>query len=66
MKGLIVIPGSKNPEHIKDNLNIFDFKLSEDDMKKIDELDKNTPFYNQADESLEEFAKWNPDFDSER
>ncbi len=35
-------------------------------MKKIDELDKNTPFYNQADESLEEFAKWNPDFDSER
>lgn len=31
-----------------------------------DELDKNTPFYNQIDESLEEFAKWNPDFDSER
>ena len=65
-KGVIVIPGSKNPEHIKDNLNIFDFELSDDDMKKIDELDKNTPFYNQTDESLDGFAKWNPDFDSQK
>lgn len=65
-KGVIVIPGSKNPEHIKDNLNIFDFELSDDDMKKIDELNKNTPFYNQTDESLEGFAKWNPDFDSQK
>ena len=65
-KGVIVIPGSKNPEHIKDNLNIFDFELSEDDLKKIDSLDKNTPFYNQTDESLDGFAKWNPDFDSQK
>lgn len=65
-KGVIVIPGSKNPEHIKDNLNIFDFEISDEDMKKIDELDKNTPFYNQTDESLDEFVKWNPDFDSQK
>ncbi len=65
-KGVIVIPGSKNPEHIKDNLNIFDFELSDDDMRKIDDLDKNMPFYNQTDENLDGFAKWNPDFDAQK
>lgn len=65
-KGVIVIPGSKNPEHIKDNLNIFDFELSDDDMRKIDDLDKNMPFYNQTDEDLDRFAKWNPDFDAQK
>ena len=65
-KGVIVIPGSKNPEHIKDNINIFDFELSEEDMNRIDALDKNTPFYNQTDEGLEGFANWNPDFDAQK
>ena len=33
--GYIAIPGSKNPDHIKENINIFDFELSEEDMKEI-------------------------------
>ena len=33
--GYIAIPGSKNPDHIKGNINIFDFELSEEDMKEI-------------------------------
>ena len=39
---------------------------SDEDMNKIDKLDKNTPFYNQTDESLEAFASWNPDFDAQK
>lgn len=43
--GNIVIPGSKNPEHIKSNADIFDFELTSDEMKEIDKLDKNTRYY---------------------
>lgn len=52
--GNIVIPGSKNPEHIKSNLDIFDFALTEGEMKEIAALDKNTRYYNM---SLEDAAK---------
>ncbi|WP_366144679.1 aldo/keto reductase [uncultured Cardiobacterium sp.] len=37
--GNIAIPGSRNPKHIKENIDIFDFSLS-DDMAKIRALDK--------------------------
>lgn len=33
--GFIVIPGSKNVDHIKDNINIFEFTLSQDDKAAI-------------------------------
>lgn len=42
----IAIPGSKNPEHIKSNIEIFDFALTEDEMKEIDALDGKKRFFN--------------------
>ena len=39
--GNIVIPGSKNIDHIRSNAEIFDFELSDDEMKEICALDKN-------------------------
>ena len=42
----IVIPGSKNPEHIKENYNIFDFELSSEDMEKIYNINKNKRYEN--------------------
>ena len=38
--GVVVIPGSKNPDHLKSNLDIFDFELTEEEMRKLDALDK--------------------------
>lgn len=38
--GVVVIPGSSNPEHIKENISIFDFELTEEEMKQIEELNR--------------------------
>ena len=37
---VIVIPGSSNREHIIENTEIYDFELSDEDMKKIAELNR--------------------------
>ena len=56
--GFIVIPGSKNKDHIKDNINIFDFKLSKEDMNQISKLNNNQRRYIRTDEALENFLNW--------
>ena len=42
--GNIAIPGSSNPQHIAENYDIFDFSLSDTDMKRINELEQNHRF----------------------
>ena len=39
-KSIIVIPKAVHDEHQKENINIFDFELTQDEMAKIGELDK--------------------------
>ncbi len=39
-EGLCPVPGSTNSEHIKENINIFDFELNENEMNLIRGLDK--------------------------
>ena len=39
-RGIVVIPGSGNPEHIKENLDLFKFELTESEMEKINALDR--------------------------
>ena len=40
-KGVVVIPGSSNSEHIKENLDIFGFSLTDNEMSRINALDRN-------------------------
>ncbi|MEY8390500.1 aldo/keto reductase [Lachnospiraceae bacterium 45-W7] len=39
-KGVVVIPGSSNPDHIQENTELFDFELSESEMERINALDR--------------------------
>ena len=40
-KGVVVIPGSSNPDHIQENMELFDFELTEEEMERINALDRN-------------------------
>ena len=39
-KGVVVIPGSSNPDHIKENLDLFGFALTDDEMNRINALNR--------------------------
>ena len=40
-RGIVVIPGSSNPDHIKENLDLFGFELTQEEMEAIQSLDRN-------------------------
>ena len=61
--GFIVIPGSKNPAHIADNFNIFDFSLTKEDMAEISKINKNKRYYHRSSMQLVQFAMWQPHYE---
>ena len=61
--GFAVIPGSKNVDHIRDNLDILDFTLTDEEMKAIAKLDKEIRYYTRTDEQLVQFAGWLPTYE---
>ena len=54
--GFGFVPGSKSPDHIASNANIFDFTLTDEEMKQISSLNKHEPFYKSTPESLQRLA----------
>lgn len=40
-RGVVIIPGSSNPDHIEENISIFDFSLTDDEMAQIAALNRN-------------------------
>lgn len=39
-RGVVVIPGSSNPDHIKENTEIYHFKLTDEEMQRIEALNR--------------------------
>ncbi len=63
--GNVVIPGSRNPAHIRDNFDIFDFALTDEEMAMIAAVDKNIRYYNGTPEQIASYKAWAPDFDAQ-
>lgn len=64
--GNIVIPGSKNPEHIKSNFELFDFELTAEEMAQITAIDKNVRYYTSTPEMLKKYAETVPPVDEQK
>lgn len=65
-EGNVVIPGSKNPEHIKANLDLFDFVLTEDEMAEIAALNQEKHYYSSTPELLRKYAEMVPPVDEQK
>lgn len=61
----IVIPGSKNPAHIKDNFDVFDFTLDESEMAEIAALDSGKRYYTSTPELLKKYVEMVPPVDEQ-
>ena len=64
--GNIVIPGSKNPAHIRDNFDLFDFALTDAEMEEIAAMDKGKRYYTSTPEMLKRYAAMVPPVDEQK
>ena len=60
-EGFSTIPGSRNPAHIKQNISVYGFTLSESDMNKIRALDSEKRFFTSTWEEIQRFNDWKPE-----
>ena len=60
-EGFSVIPGASNPAYIKENIEVFDFALSNVEMAKIRALNKEKRYFNMSyEDQVKWFSQWNP------
>lgn len=64
--GNVVIPGSKNPDHIRDNFALFDFVLTEEEMEEIAEMNINKRYYTSTPDMLKAYAEMIPLVDEQK
>lgn len=64
--GNVVIPGSKNPDHIRANFDLFDFELTREEMAEIAALNKDKRYYTSTPEMLKRYAEMVPPVDEQK
>lgn len=52
-EGFSVIPGASNPDYIEENIDIFDFTLTDDEMAEMRGLNKERRFFNMSFSDVE-------------
>lgn len=62
--GFIVIPGARKEEHIKQNIDLFDFELTKKEMQEIEKLNINKRYYIRTESHLKMFANWQPNYEN--
>lgn len=65
-QGNIVIPGSKTPSHIAQNIELFDFALTDEEMARIAALDRSDTIYHRTPELLDQYLHFVPDVDGQK
>ena len=55
--GNVIFPGSKNPDHIRENFDIFDFALTDEEMAEIAKVDKGMRYYTATPDLIAQYAK---------
>ena len=61
-EGNIIFPKSTNPQHIRDNFDIFDFTLTDSEMTRIRRLDKGIRYFNMSlSEQEEHLSQFTPE-----
>ena len=54
-EGFSAVPGSTNPEHIRENIDVFDFELTDEEMEQIRGLDTEKRYFNLPYDQMESF-----------
>jgi diketogulonate reductase-like aldo/keto reductase len=64
--GFSAVPGSKSTNHILENIDLFDFTLTNEEMHEIEKLNKHQPFYQSTKKTQHMLATTVPNVDDEQ
>ena len=56
-KGFCVVPGSSNPKHIQENIEVFDFELTKEEMARMASLNQEKRYFNMTYQQIKDWME---------